>query len=87
MRSCFEAYGDVFWTLKSRQPKTPTNETFICGRVWWVRVDFIGGSVSVDLGWIRVLGEFCEFVVDFGRILVGFFTSILVGLFGPRFRA
>jgi hypothetical protein len=28
MRSCFEPYGDVFWTLKSRQSKTPTDETF-----------------------------------------------------------
>jgi hypothetical protein len=33
VRSCFEPEGDVFWTLKSRQPKTPTNETFMCGRV------------------------------------------------------
>jgi hypothetical protein len=57
VRSCFEPQGDVFWTLKSRQPKTPTNETFEWG---------VGGS-SVSLvdfcGWV-----FCRLLSIWSRL-------------------
>jgi hypothetical protein len=57
-RSCFEAYGDVFWTLKSRQPKTPSNETFGCG------VDSGSGGGSVDLRGSGSSVGLCRFGVD-----------------------
>ena len=74
MRSCFEPQGDVSWGLKSRQPKTPTNETlggcWFCASVdlWWISVDL--WWILVKMEWIR--GRSWWISVDLWWICGGF---------------